>query len=135
MVRNMHLRKAGDANRFWVEVIKDFGQRPPHVRHEERIDVFVWRRIAFVLQGPHRARPLQRQHDAVDRNETDRVQRSEVWRNSQRSYVLPQLYENPFETTRPPQSSPQHVKARMMVRVPPFASNARRTRCALRKWH
>jgi len=65
MVRNMHLRKAGDANRFWVEVIKDFGQRPPHVRHEERIDVFVWRRIAFVLQGPHRARPLQRQHDAV----------------------------------------------------------------------
>jgi hypothetical protein len=37
----------------------------PHVRQEQRVDVFVRRRLAFVLQRAHRAPPFQRQHDAV----------------------------------------------------------------------
>lgn len=65
MVRNVHLSKTGDTDRLRVKIIKYFGQRLPHVRQEQRVDVFVRRRLAFVLQRAHRAPPFQRQHDAV----------------------------------------------------------------------
>ncbi len=65
MMCNVNLRQTGDTDRLGVEVVKDFGQRLPHIREEERIDIFVWCRIAFVLQRAHGTRPLQRQHEAV----------------------------------------------------------------------
>lgn len=87
MVCDVHLSETGNTDRLWVEVIKDFGQRPPHIRQEERIDIFVRRRIAFVLQRAHRARPFQRQHDAVVKIKTTALKVRGL-ENSQRSHVL-----------------------------------------------
>lgn len=75
MVSYMHLSETGDTDRLWVKVVKDFGQRLPHVGQEERIDIFVGRRITFVLQRAHGARPLQRQHDAILEMRNDRAKK------------------------------------------------------------
>jgi hypothetical protein len=106
----VHLRQARDADRRGVELGEQLLDRRAHVRAEHGVDVRGRRRLAPILQRPHRARPLDGQHH-------------------QRRDVLAELDEDACHdcmSTECERGARGHG--------PPFASSACSTRSALRRW-